>query len=49
MSVTFEGSMAGFPVQSVRYHYLREGGLWKFDWKEICGEMQCHGNPDFGY
>lgn len=47
--VTFTGSMAGFPVQKVRYHYIREDGLWKFDWKRTCQELQCNGNPNFGY
>lgn len=49
MVVTYRGLMAGFPVQTSRYHYVREGGLWKFDWKKICQELQCQGNPDFGY
>ena len=49
MSVQVEGVMAGFPATSTRYHYVREGGLWKFDWKRICQEMACAGNPNFGY
>ena len=50
MSVEMRGSMAGFPVQQFRYHYLRQNGLWKFDWKKTCVSMGgCSGNPDFGY
>ncbi|WP_282785877.1 MULTISPECIES: hypothetical protein [unclassified Nocardia] len=49
MSVQVEGLMAGFPATSTTYHYIREGGLWKFDWKSICQSMQCAGNPNFGY
>jgi len=49
MSVTVEGLMAGFPAQSTKYHFIREDGLWKYDWKKTCQEMQCQGDPDFGY
>ncbi|MEU1981417.1 hypothetical protein [Nocardia sp. NPDC019395] len=49
MSVRVEGVMAGFPATSINYHFIREGGLWKYDWKAICAEMQCAGDPDFGY
>ena len=49
MSVVYRGSMAGFPVQSVRYHWIREDGIWKYDWKRICAAIACNGNPDFGY
>lgn len=49
MSVSVQGLMAGFPATSTVYHWIREGGLWKFDWKSICQEMQCAGNPSFGY
>ncbi|GAB10880.1 hypothetical protein GOARA_063_00790 [Gordonia araii NBRC 100433] len=49
MSATGSGVMAGFPATSVRYHWIREGGLWKYDWKAICSEMKCSGNPNFGY
>lgn len=49
MAVTFRGMMAGFPVQQMNYYYLRENGLWKFDWKRMCSQMQCNGNPKFGY
>lgn len=49
MSVTFRGSMAGFPVMQPTYYYIREGGLWKYDWKRTCASMGCGGNPDFGY
>ncbi|APE35361.1 hypothetical protein BOX37_16975 [Nocardia mangyaensis] len=49
MSVRVEGVMAGFPATSTTYHFIREGGLWKYDWKATCAEMQCAGNPDFGY
>lgn len=33
MNARFQGSMAGFPVQSFTYYYVRQGGLWKYDWK----------------
>lgn len=49
LSVKLEGLMAGFPATSTTYHFIREGGLWKFDWKRICQEMQCAANPNFGY
>ncbi|MGV9410507.1 hypothetical protein ACWDOP_11380 [Nocardia sp. NPDC003693] len=49
LSVKVEGLMAGFPASSTNYHFLRDGGIWKFDWKATCAEMQCSGNPDFGY
>lgn len=49
MSITFRGTMAGFPVQQTNYYYIREGGLWKFDWKRICADMKCANNPSFGY
>jgi hypothetical protein len=49
LSVTVQGLMAGFPAQTTNYYFIREGGLWKFDWKAICQELQCSGNPDFGY
>ena len=49
MSITIRGTMAGFPVQQTNYYYIRDGGLWKFDWKRICSDMQCANNPSFGY
>ncbi|MFT4202220.1 hypothetical protein [Gordonia sp. (in: high G+C Gram-positive bacteria)] len=49
MAVTVNGVMAGFPAQTMRYYYLRDAGLWKFDWKRICSEFKCQGNPNFGY
>lgn len=49
LAVTVSGMMAGVPATTTRYHLIREGGLWKYDWKAICQEMQCAGNPDFGY
>ena len=49
MTVSYQGLMAGFPIQTLRYHYVRENGLWKFDWKQNCREIKCMGNPDFGY
>ncbi|MBH0780488.1 hypothetical protein [Nocardia bovistercoris] len=49
LSVTVHGVMAGIPAQTTNYHFLRDAGLWKFDWKRICQELQCSGNPDFGY
>lgn len=49
LSVTVQGVMAGFPAQTLKYHFIRDGGLWKYDWKRICQEMQCSGNPNFGY
>ncbi len=33
MTARFHGSMAGFPAQSFTYSYVREGDLWKYDWK----------------
>lgn len=33
MTAHFQGSMAGFPAQSFTYFYVREGGLWKYNWK----------------
>ncbi|AVM00334.1 hypothetical protein C6V83_08670 [Gordonia iterans] len=49
MSITFRGTMAGFPVMQVNYYYLRDGGQWKLDFKRICASIACNGNPDFGY
>lgn len=49
LSVRVEGLMAGFPANSTTYHLVRENGLWKYDWKKICQEMECADNPDFGY
>ncbi|WP_448223295.1 hypothetical protein [Gordonia iterans] len=49
MSITFRGTMAGFPVMETKYYYIRDGGQWKFDWKRICAGMGCGGNPSFGY
>ncbi|MGW0178060.1 hypothetical protein [Nocardia sp. NPDC003345] len=49
MSVTMHGLMAGFPAQNNKYFYIRDAGLWKFDWKQTCAAMQCSGNPSFGY
>ncbi|NUS95546.1 MAG: hypothetical protein HOQ36_24570 [Nocardia sp.] len=49
MTINVNGVMAGFPAQSSVYHYIREDGLWKYDFKAICAEIQCQGNPDFGY
>ncbi|MDL9935514.1 hypothetical protein QSJ18_02025 [Gordonia sp. ABSL1-1] len=48
MSVTGNGVMAGFPATSFTYHYIREAGIWKYDWKANCA-TGCQGNPDFGY
>ncbi|CAM3050610.1 hypothetical protein [Skermania piniformis] len=49
LAVTVSGLMAGIPATTTRYHLVRDGGLWKYNWKAICQEMQCSGNPDFGY
>jgi hypothetical protein len=49
MTVNVHGVMAGFPATSSVYYYIRENGLWKYDFKAICAEIQCQGNPDFGY
>ncbi|MFT3901249.1 MAG: hypothetical protein QM728_13530 [Gordonia sp. (in: high G+C Gram-positive bacteria)] len=49
MSVVVHGVMAGFPAQTLRYHWLRDANLWKFDWKRTCAEIKCQGNPNFGY
>lgn len=34
MTARFHGTMAGFPAQSFTYFYVREGGLWKYNWKQ---------------
>ncbi|UGT63662.1 hypothetical protein [Nocardia asteroides] len=49
LSVTVHGLMAGIPAQTTTYHFIRDAGLWKFDWKRICQQLQCAGNPSFGY
>lgn len=49
MSITIAGNIAGFPTQTLNYYYVRDRGLWKFDWKKICRDVQCQGNPNFGY
>jgi len=49
MKARGEGVMAGFPATSMNFYYIREGGLWKFDWKKICTDFKCNGNPDWGY
>ncbi|MGX1810666.1 hypothetical protein ACWIGI_33525 [Nocardia sp. NPDC055321] len=49
LSVKVEGLMAGFPATSTMYHFIRESGLWKYDWKATCAEMECSGDPSFGY
>ncbi|MCH5643095.1 hypothetical protein [Gordonia sp. ABSL49_1] len=49
MTMTGSVVMAGFPAKTSRYHYIRDAGLWKIDWKVTCQELQCNGNPDFGY
>ena len=43
------GVMVGVPVSTFDYHYLREDGRWKFDWKRTCQELKCRGNLFFGY
>ncbi|MCH5643098.1 MULTISPECIES: hypothetical protein [unclassified Gordonia (in: high G+C Gram-positive bacteria)] len=48
MTVTGNGVMAGYPAQSFTYYYVREGGIWKYDWKANC-RPGCQGNPDWGY
>ncbi len=48
-TVTLSAIVVGFPANSARYSYVREGGLWKFDWKANCAAMSCTGNPNFGY
>ncbi|GED97677.1 hypothetical protein [Gordonia crocea] len=42
MSARFQGSMAGFPAQSFTYFYVREGDLWKYNWKR---NAQTNGMP----
>jgi len=50
MTANLSGVMAGFPASSGSYHYIREDGLWKVDWKATCKALGgCTGNPDFGY
>ncbi|MFT4202221.1 hypothetical protein [Gordonia sp. (in: high G+C Gram-positive bacteria)] len=34
MTARFHGTMAGFPAQSFTYFYVREGKLWKYNWKQ---------------
>ncbi|MFW0792742.1 hypothetical protein AAFP30_02905 [Gordonia sp. CPCC 205515] len=48
MTVTGNGVMAGYPAQSFTYYYLREGGIWKYDWKANCSKG-CQGSPNWGY
>lgn len=48
-SVPLSAIVVGFPATSYTYFYVREGGLWKFDWKANCAAMGCTGNPSFGY
>ncbi len=42
MTARFQGTMAGFPAQSFTYFYVREGGLWKYNWKR---NGQANGMP----
>ncbi|GAB10879.1 hypothetical protein GOARA_063_00780 [Gordonia araii NBRC 100433] len=42
MTARFHGTMAGFPAQGFTYSYVREGGLWKYDWKR---NAQTNGMP----
>lgn len=48
-TATMSAVVVGFPANTATYHYVREGGLWKFDWKANCQSMSCTGNPNFGY
>ncbi|AUN41799.1 hypothetical protein [Tsukamurella tyrosinosolvens] len=48
-SVGLSAIVVGFPANGYTYYYVREGGLWKFDWKANCAAMRCTGNPNFGY
>lgn len=48
-SARIAGVMVGVPASTYTYHYRRDDGLWKFDWKRTCQELKCLGNPDFGY
>ncbi|MGW4366530.1 hypothetical protein ACWEKT_12865 [Nocardia takedensis] len=49
LSVTVNGVIAGFPAQTTNYYFIRDAGLWKYDWKATCADLGCQGNPDFGY
>ncbi|HMS74499.1 hypothetical protein [Gordonia sp. (in: high G+C Gram-positive bacteria)] len=49
MSLRGRGVMAGFPAQSFTYYYVRQGGLWKFDWKANCRASGCNGVKNWGY
>ena len=49
MSVRGQGVMAGFPAQSFTYYYVRQNGLWKFDWKANCKASGCQGVTNWGY
>ena len=48
-SARIAGVMVGVPASTYTYHYRRDDGLWKFDWKRTCQELKCLGDPDFGY
>ena len=48
-SLPLSAIVVGFPATSYTYFYVREGDLWKFDWKANCAAMGCTGNPNFGY
>ncbi|MBD0023721.1 hypothetical protein GII33_12015 [Gordonia pseudamarae] len=49
MTIRGNGVMAGFPAQSFTYYYVRQGGLWKFDWKANCKASGCNGVTSWGY
>ncbi|GED97049.1 hypothetical protein [Gordonia crocea] len=50
MSVPIIGTIAGFPAQKLKGHYVRDDGRWKLDWKATCAEIGgCNGNPQWGY
>ncbi|WP_067464355.1 hypothetical protein [Nocardia amamiensis] len=49
LTVRGEGLIAGFPATSATYYLVRDGGLWKFDWKAFCQNVDCAGDPQFDY
>lgn len=48
MTARGNGVMAGFPAQGVTMEYIRDGGLWKFDWKAYSQSNGLKG-LDWGY
>ncbi|MFF2082385.1 hypothetical protein ACFVVM_01325 [Nocardia sp. NPDC058176] len=49
LSVVGQGVAAGFPLTESTFYLVRDGGLWKMDWKEYCAHVACAGDPKFDY